>query len=199
MESNRVDAFSDFMRAFDKATLLVLIPMLAVPFLLDLVFSLQPPWPRYSTYATAFLELATLFLAFFWRVQGRAQLFRIQVTVFTLICVMFVAYFLLYSLFVFEVPVTGEKLVAGFVCTDQAADFIAPALMQACPFLNEEALAASGYVAEVVWTPLSVRLVEVMMFVAWSSFFILTTFLFGISVAWLRRTGRAGARNVSHG
>lgn len=192
MSRQQVDTFSDFVRAFDKATLLVLIPILAVPFLLDLVFSLQPPWPRYSTYATAFLELATLFLAFFWRVQRRDRLFRIQLVVFSLICAMFVAYFLLYSMFVFEVPVTGEKLVAGFVCTEQAAVFIAPALMQDCPFLNEEALAASGYSVEVVWTPLSVRLVEVMMFVAWSSFFILATFLFGVSVAWLKRTGNAG-------
>lgn len=192
MSRQQVDTFSDFVRAFDKATLLVLIPILAIPFLLDLVFSLQPPWPRYSTYATAFLELATLFLAFFWRVQRRDRLFRIQLVVFSLICAMFVAYFLLYSMFVFEVPVTGEKLVAGFVCTEQAAVFIAPALMQDCPFLNEEALAASGYSVEVVWTPLSVRLVEVMMFVAWSSFFILATFLFGVSVAWLKRTGNAG-------
>lgn len=192
MSRQQVDTFSDFVRAFDKATLLVLIPILAIPFLLDLVFSLQPPWPRYSTYATAFLELATLFLAFFWRVQRRDRLFRIQLVVFSLICAMFVAYFLLYSMFVFEVPVTGEKLVAGFVCTEQAAVFIAPALMQDCPFLNEEALAASGYNVEVVWTPLSVRLVEVMMFVAWSSFFILATFLFGVSVAWLKRTGNAG-------
>ena len=74
------------------------------------------------------------------------------------------------------------------MCTQQAAEFIAPALMQTCPFLNEEAPAAAGYLAEVVWTPRSVRLVEVMMFVAWSSFFILATFLFRISVPWMKRT-----------
>lgn len=185
------DAFSDFLHAFDKATIVALIPIIAVPFLLDQLFSLQPPWPQYSTYTTAFLELCTLFLAFFIRIESRKKLFRYQIAAFTLICVMFLAYFSFYSMFVFEVPLTGEKVVSGFRCTHQAERFIAPALMQECPFLNEEALAAAGYEVEIVWTPFSVRLMEIVMFVVWSAFFILATFLFGISVAHLQRSRKA--------
>lgn len=41
-------------------------------------------------------------------------------------------------MFVFDMPLTGDKVVAGFQCTQQAERFIAPVLMQECPFLNEE-------------------------------------------------------------
>lgn len=191
MAIGRGDTFTKFLKAFDRSTIVALIPILSVPFVLDLIFSLQPPWPRYSTYATAFLELCVLFLAFFIKIESKAKLFRYQISTFALISLMFVSYFFLYSMFVFDVPATGEKVVSGFRCTYQAENFIAPALMQECPFLNEEALAAAEYDAETVWTPLSVRLIEIIMFITWSLFFILSTFLFGVSVAFLQRTRRS--------
>lgn len=191
MAGSEHQGFSEFLKAFDRHTILALIPILALPFVLDQLFSLQPPWPRHSTYATAFLELAALFLAFFVQIPSRKRLVRRQVVVFALIVLAFIAYFALYSIFVFETPLTGEKVIAGFRCTQQAERYIAPALMQHCPFLNEQALAAAQYEAEVVWTPLSVRLVEIALFIAWSSFFVLATFLFGISVAFMHRARRA--------
>jgi hypothetical protein len=193
----RRDEFESFLRSLDKYTLLSLASLLGVTFVLDYLFSLQPPWPRHSTYITAFLELSTVFLAFFVTVKTKRNLLRIQVATFALIVLTFCAYFLLYSMFVFETPLTGERVIAGYECTVEARHYVAPALKETCPFLSEEALAAAQYDAETVWTPSSVRLVEVAMFGAWSFFFIFTTFLFGISIAFLQRNQRRTASATS--
>lgn len=187
------DQFAAFLKSFDRYTILSLASLLAVTFVLDLLFSLQPPWPQHSTYVTAFLELSTVFLSFFVVVKPKRSLFRLQIVVFTLIVLAFCAYFSLYSLFVFDTPLTGERVIGGYECTAEARDLVAPALRESCPFLSEEALAAAQYDVETVWMPYSVRAVEIAMFGAWSAFFVLTTFLFGVSIAYVQRNQRSVA------
>ena len=187
MAKFETDDLSDFFSQFDKKTLLPLIPMLAVTFALDQVFSLQPPWPKFSTYVTAFLELCTLFIAFFVPLKSKRGMFRAQLLAFCCVCICFVLYFICYSFFVFDAPFSGERLVAGFVCTPEAENYVAPAFGESCPLLSEAVLSAAQYDPEIVWTPSSVRAMESLMFLLWSGFFVFATFLFGISVAFQNR------------
>lgn len=186
-------SFSAYLKRVDKETIFGLILILAFTFALDKFFSLQPPWPKGSTYITAFLELAVVFICFFIPLRSRRALSRIQIRLFIAMAAVFVLYFLLYSFFVFPTPRDGEFVVAGFRCTGEAANYVAPMLGQTCPFLTEEALAAAQYDVEKVWTPWSVRTVEFVMFLTWSSFFVLSTFLFGLTLAFLNRSERARA------
>ncbi|MEO1648682.1 MAG: hypothetical protein AAFR32_07680 [Pseudomonadota bacterium] len=189
----RPDDLGAFLTEFDKKTLLPLVPLLGITFVLDSVFSLQPPWPQYSTYATAFFELCTLFIAFFTPIRSKKKLLRWQIFAFVMVTLTFVGYFVLYSFFVFETPLTGERVVAGFQCTRDAALHVAPAFGETCPFLTEEVLSAAQYEAELVWTAPSVRTVETAMFLTWSGFFVFATFLFGISVAYMSRLPKRSA------
>jgi hypothetical protein len=184
-----------FFEEFDRHTLFVILPMLAIPFILDKIFSLQPPWPRGSTYITTFLELAAIFVCYFIPIKSRRTLLRIQFGLFGTATFLFVAYFVLYSMFVFTNPFNGDALIAGYECTEEAQRFVAPLLNQQCPFLTEEALAAAQYEVEQVWTPVSVRVTEIMMFLSWSMFFIVTTFLFGLSVAFMQRNRKLDSRS----
>lgn len=185
--NKRNDELGAFFTEFDKKTLLPLIPLLGLTFILDRIFSLQPPWPEYSTYATAFFELCTLFVSFFLPIRSRKMLLRWQIFAFGMVVITFVSYFSLYSFFVFETPLTGERVVAGYQCTHNAETIVAPAFGETCPFLSEQVLSAAQYDTETVWTAISVRTVEATMFLTWSSFFVFATFLFGISIASMSR------------
>lgn len=180
-------SFGSYLKRVDKETIFGLSLILAFTFALDELFSLQPPWPKGSTYITAFLELAVVFICFFISVRSKRALSRIQIRLFIAIAMLFALYFLLYSFFVFSTLREGEVVVAGFQCTEDARH-VAAALGESCPFLTDEALAAAQYEAEKVWTPWSVRIVEFAMFLTWSSFFVLSTFLFGLTLAYLNRS-----------
>jgi len=180
-------SFDRFAKAFDKHTLFALIPALAITFVLDLVFSLQPPWPKSSTYITAFLELAAMFLAYFAPVKNKASLWRLQIALFLSIFACFIGYFVLYSFFVFDTPLNDERVVAGFQCTRETLALIRSGLIESCPFLKEEFLASAQYETDVLWTRSSIVAVEIALFFCWSTLFILTTFLFGISIAFMAR------------
>lgn len=180
-----------YFKEFDRHTLFVIVPMLAVPFLLDKLFSLQPPWPRGSTYITSFLELAAIFVCYFIPIRSKKALLRCQIGLFASATLLFITYFVLYSMFVFTNPFNGDAVIAGYECTAEAQRYVAPMLNQQCPFLTEEALAAAQYEVERVWTPVSVRVMEIVMFLAWSMFFIVTTFLFGLSVAFMQRAKKS--------
>lgn len=185
-----MSSFNRYLGRIDRNTTFALAPMLAVPFILDSLFSLQPPWPKGSTYVTAFVELAAIFVCFFVPVRSKRTLRRAQLALFSGILLLFAAYFLLYSLFVFPTLREDEFVVAGYICTEEAALYVAPLLGQTCPFLTEEALAAAQYDVERVWTPSSVRIMEFVIFLCWSFFFILATILFGITLAFVNRTER---------
>ncbi len=185
-----MSSFDRYLGMIDKNTLIALIPMLAVPFILDSIFSLQPPWPQGSTYITAFVELAAIFTCFFVPIKTKLILRRVQVSLFVTLIILFGLYFLLYSMFVFPSLNEGDFIVAGFSCSQEALQYVAPALNQTCPFLSEEILAAAQYDAEKVWTPASVRIMEFTIFFCWSSFFIVSTLLFGVTLAFVNRTQR---------
>ena len=185
-----MSSFNRYLGSIDRNTTFALLPILAIPFILDQLFSLQPPWPDGSTYITAFVELAAIFVCFFVPIRSKRTLRRTQLTVFSGMLLLFTLYFFLYSFFVFPSLREDEFVVAGFICTEEA-EYVAPLLGQTCPFLTEEALAAAQYEVERIWTPSSVRIMEFTLFLSWSSFFILATLLFGITLAFVNRTQRA--------
>lgn len=179
--------FARFFQSYDKFTTLALLPLLAIPFLLDKLFSLQPPWPTGSTYITAFIQLAIVFVGFFADIRSRSALRKAQGRLILISISLFLSYFLLYSLFVFIEPGSGRAIIAGFQCTADAAKYVAPLLGMECPFLGSEALSAASYKADVVWTPFSIKIMEFTIFVTWSLFFMIMSYLFSITIAFMTR------------
>jgi hypothetical protein len=186
MSKRGTDDLSDFLHEFDKLTILSMGLALAVPFALDRIFSLQPPWPPQSTYITAFLELCIIFFSFTVSVPSKTALRKFQSISLFVLVLLFFSYFFLYSVFVFETPLTSERVVAGYRCS-QDAQLVAAQLRESCPFLSESSLAAAQYETELVWTPASVRLVEFVIFACWTSFFLLATAFFAITLQYLRK------------
>ena len=184
----KTSSFENYFKSYDKYTLFALLPILLVTFLLDRIFALQPPWPTSSTYITSFFELAIIITSFFSHIKTKKDLRRRQIIFLTAAGILFFSYFTLYSLFVHDVPVGGRHIIAGCTCSQQATLFIGPSLGQDCPFLGEEALAAAGYQAEVVWTPFSIRIMEVAIFSIWSAFFMIITYLLAITIRFAGKT-----------
>lgn len=188
-----IDKLKSYMGAYDRYTLFALMPILAVPFILDLIFGLQPPWPKSTTYITAFLELAIIFYCFLQSRKSRAAMRRTAALYLTAMVALFAVYFTMYSLFVFKLPISGKPVVGGFICNREAAEIVVPAMGEHCPFVSEAVLAAAQYEVGRVWTPLSVKIVELSLFVCWSVFFMAATFLFGSFIAHVS-SKRGGSR-----
>lgn len=178
-------SFSEYFKVYDKYTLYALLPALAASFILDKVFSLQPPWPRGSSYITAFLELGIVFYAFTSPMRSKKKLRAFQRKALVGAIFLFAIYFVLYSLFVYESSVGGYYIVGGFECTPIAQNVIATELGLICPLLNSEALAAAQYDETLLWTRRSIIPIEISMFLSWSLLFMLMTYMFASTAAYI--------------
>lgn len=180
-----IDRLRQYLGAYDRFTLFALIPILAVPFILDSVFGLQPPWPRSTTYLTAFLELGIVFFCFLQDRITKQKMRRIVFLSVLSMVALFAVYFLMYSLFVFTLPAGGGSIVGGFICKPDTQYIIAPFMNESCPFVSEQVLASAQYRPETVWEPLSIRIIEFALFSCWSLFFMVSTYLYGSFVAYI--------------
>jgi len=87
----------------------------------------------------------------------------------SIIAATFVLYLTLLSRFVYLEPTSGQQIVAGFRCTDQAHELLrAGQLTGDCPILPHAALESAGYRPEVVWTASSIRIVQLSIGLAWT-------------------------------
>lgn len=128
---------------------------------------LEPPWPPAIGYVSAALVLIASLLAWEWtraaslRSRRRWIVAGLCATVAGLL-----AYLVLYSFFIENVPGASARIVRGYTCTAGARE----AFPGECPDLSRDALEDSGWEAEKLWTKSSVTIVRLGLTISWLIF-----------------------------
>ena len=128
---------------------------------------LEPPWPPAIGYVSAALVLVSSLLAWEWTRSAKRRLRRTWIVVAVLMTLAgLLAYLVLYSLFVENIPGSSDRLVRGYVCTREAT-LIYPG---ECPDLPRRALQDNGWEAVGLWTRQSVTFARIGLTFAWLLF-----------------------------
>ncbi len=185
---------SSFLKNYDKSVLLALLPIIALTFILDQLFSLEPPWPNGSTYITAFLELCVVFAAYYVDIRSKKKLLVYQRWSILVMFALFIGYFSTYAFFVYDDPSLSNAIIGGFRCTEDAVLVVEAMASESCPRLSFELLASAGYDPELLWEPWSIKIVEISMFAMWSMFFVVAAYMLALTVSFEARKNQRNQR-----
>jgi hypothetical protein len=164
--SSGLQDYKEFLSAFREIGTFGLVVAIFLPFLPALAGA-EPPWPTHAPFWTSALEMVALAITYFLFTNAtRRALTRFFSLFIPIVFLSLFAYLALFALFVFTLPTTGEKVVAGFQCTNHASA-IASRLGQECPFLNSDLFASATYEADRIWTKPSIAIVQFFLFVTW--------------------------------
>ena len=155
---------------------------------------LQPPWPPAIGYVSAALVLVAALLAWEWTRKSKLVRRRRWIVVAALLTIIgLLAYLILYSLFIENIPGTDERIVRGFTCTREAELLY----RDRCPDLPREVLQDAEWEAVAVWTRGSVTTVRVALTSAWIIFMAGLVTAVGSIVAGRKRARAAAPRGQS--
>jgi hypothetical protein len=150
------DEFLGILKRFRTLSVTSLAGGAAVPFV-AYVAAVAPPWPPGIMLLTALTELLSLVIAFQFlhrktrRIANRAIACGGIVTFATSFL-----YLILFSVFTFVTPKTGERWVKGFVCNP----VISKAYADECPLLGLGRLQEAQYNSETLWQDWSIELMS---------------------------------------
>ena len=129
--------------------------------------SLQPPWPPAIGAVSSALVLLGALIVWEWTRRSRIRHRRRWILAAALITVAaLIVYFILYSMYVEDVPGTDLRVVRGYACTQEAQ----LVYKQACPDLPSDALQGAEWEPTMLWTRQSVTAVRVGLAGLWLMF-----------------------------
>lgn len=138
----------------------------AVPLLASLA-RLEPPWPPGIGFVSSALVLLSSLLAWEWTRRAKIRNRRALILAATVLTGLgLVGYLFLYSLFVEQIPGSGERIVRGYACTAEARQVHGAS----CPDLSRDALKDAEWEAVVLWTRSSITTVRMGLALAWLVF-----------------------------
>lgn len=141
--------------------------ILAAILLLASVLGLDPPWPRGIGYLSVASIVAAPFAHQKWAVSPTSSGMHMRREfACALIAGGLLAFMILSSLFIETIPLSGVRVVKGFVCTADALTVYA----KQCPDLPREALRDAEWESIVLWTRWSVTLVRLSLVLTWLAF-----------------------------
>jgi hypothetical protein len=188
------DEFLGILKRFNKLSVIALSSGAAVPFA-AYAASIAPPWPPGIMLLTGLTEFLSLIVSFqFFRTRARKVISRaIGVSVSGTLGVSFI-YLLLFAMFTFTTPKTGERWVKGFVCNADIAQLYG----SECPFLGLRRIQEAQYNSENLWLDWSVALMRVVLSSTWLLSFLLCSASIGIFLVFQtkRPAGNIGARSA---
>jgi hypothetical protein len=170
------DDFLGILKKFRALSTSALGTGAAVPFVAYLT-SISPPWPPGIMFLTALTELVCLIVVFqFLRERGRKIVNRALGGFVACLFVVSSVYLVLFSIFTFAAPKTGERLVKGFLCNPP----IRKAYFDDCPLLNIGYLRDAQYTPELLWQEWSIEVMRVVLSITWLFAFVLLSASIGI-------------------
>lgn len=179
-----------FFSEFRRFAFWALAGAFAIPFAGSFI-DLAPPWPAAVALLTAVFEVVCLVIVYiFLDRTGKRTARRVIVSCIPIAALGLGGYLILYSMFVFAIPTTGERVVAGFECTATAREIVTAEFLQSCPFLNADVLASANYAADRIWTKPSIALVRLSLFGTWLAFFCAVTTTIATALAHQRHGTR---------
>jgi hypothetical protein len=157
----------------------------AVPFVAS-VASLTPPWPKGIVAVTSLVQLVTLILVYqFLERAPRRKINRIMAVTALLFFGFSVLYLASVSRFVYEAGPKHELRAKGYICTPMGLSMFGAD----CPDIDASLLRGVEYEPTAVWTPQSVRNVELILVFLWSCAFLSLSTLVGSFVVFQTRGG----------
>lgn len=132
------------------------------------LIKLAPPWPPAILQLTALFEVLVLVLAFQTLKRAKSSLVsRLMAILLAATVLLAVGYLILLSGFVYEEPISGERFVKGFACTDEARR-VFPGR---CPAYGDGELRQAQWDAWRLWQPWSITVMRVAIVALWTSMF----------------------------
>lgn len=150
---------------------------------------LSPPWPDsigLTVCTSLAMIIALLFVFQLFRRKSAGAVNTILLRCLALLVLSAVAYFVLFSLLVYDTPVTGERFVKGFGCTERALAIY----QNRCPWLDFRDIKEASYEASVLWTAPSLAMARVTLLALWFALFGICSVLLGTFVSHVSRRGR---------
>jgi hypothetical protein len=163
-ENSFVKKFTEFIF---RPRNIVMGAALVIPSLTSIA-SFAPSWPSHSTAVTTFVSLLALVLIFLHLKSHPKTIKSIVISGVSLFVVVSCAYFVVISLYTYELPATKTRYAIGFVCTPEAL----MVYKEKCPHLGDDELRAAEYDSERLWTRYSITIVETCLWLLWVSAFV---------------------------
>lgn len=128
---------------------------------------LEPPWPPAIGMVSSALVLLSALIAWEWTRRARLRNRRLLIVLSALLTLggLF-GYLVQYSLFIEPIPGSKERVVRGFVCTEDALKVYG----RQCPDLPREALRDAEWEAPNLWTRASLTWTRIGLTAAWLVF-----------------------------
>ena len=170
-----LDQFKIVLKEF-RSTMLFAVGGSALLPIMAAFAGLDPPWPKSVAVLTSLAILVAIIFAFqFLRQRPKRVVDRTMLRGLGLAIVAALIYFTILSLFVFEIPTTGERDYAGCGWTTNAAtvasDFLAdPA--DGCPGNYRKLLESAEYENAVIWTASSIAIIRMAALASWIALFV---------------------------
>jgi hypothetical protein len=160
--------FFNFVTDFKSVAGLIGKAAIIAPFM-DLLLNIGPPWPARTAVPAlcALAEVLVLIYIFqFSTPQSKSRLQKRLKNYFLLLIFCFIGYIILYSIFIYDVPLTKSNDVKGFVINPAVEEIIGPDLT------IDKALEGAEWDAFVIWEAWTIHVTRIGLLLAWILFFV---------------------------
>lgn len=179
-------ALENFKRIFAefRATLLLGVGSSSLLPIIGKFSGFEPVWPSGVAVITSLAALISIIIAFqfHWK-KSRSVMQSMMVKALIVSTLFFLVYFVVFSLFTYKIPTTGESIYLGCGWTVEAKQLADKYLADpeaGCPGQYFKMLEAAQYDSEILWRIESLTLIRILGFCSWIIAF--TSFSFFIAL-----------------